>query len=245
MGPLPACWTYIPRSWTCRKPSPGSVHLDLPNPQDCAGDTAHSPCSSIPIAGPTPRCTNPAFRFLPWGTQGPPPLGNTARVSIPRLGLGKSGCLVPLPTPPAPEALSERRKTCSKRLPKYQSAAPSPGEESFSSPAEAAVNKHGTCFISCQGCPLLSTDLTPAPRWERRQEPEAHQQQALPPLFSGSGAQGGPASCEAMADGTGGEVPILHARKAAKQIPALTKREGILADRPPRTTQAQLPTRQL
>ena len=93
----------------------------------------------------------------------------------PGWGSGKV-CFVqrlPLPTLPAPETLSERRKIHSKRLPKYQSAVQSPGEERFSSPAEAAVNKHDTCFISCQGCPLLSTDLTWAPRQKRRQEPES------------------------------------------------------------------------
>lgn len=95
---------------------------------------------------------------------------------------------VPLPTPPAPGMLSERRKTHSKRLPKYQSALQSPREERFSSPAEAAVNKHGTCFIACQGCPLPSAELTPA---QGRSPSHAEPGHLLP----------APASCRATEDG--------------------------------------------
>lgn len=200
----------------------------------------HSPCGSVPIAGCSPCCTNCTSHFPPQGKQGPPPLRNPAGISVPRLRLSKSICFVqqlPLPTSPAPETLSERRKTRSERLSKYQSAVQSPGEERFSSPAEAALNKHGTCFISCQGCPLLLTDLTPA----RRQEPEAHQQQTVPPYFSGSGVVSG--SCLPQGNSRcHGEERCLSCtlRKAAKQIPEMTQHKGILGERPPRTAQALL-----
>lgn len=107
---------------------------------------------------------------------------------------------------------SERRKTPSERLPKYPSAVPSPREERFRSPAEAAVNKHSACFISHHGCPLLSTNLTWAPRWERSQEPQAHQQQTVPPHRSWSGAASRSCPREAMADVPGRSPCPAHHR---------------------------------
>lgn len=145
----------------------------VPNPQGCTEDCT-ALVAAFPSQDPHLAAQTLLFISLPRENKVPPPLQNPMGTSV----LRKSVWFVqqlPLPTLPAPETLSERRKTPGESLPKYQSAVQSPREERFSSPAEAAVNKHSTCFISCQGCPLLSTELTPAPRWKRRQEPEAHQ----------------------------------------------------------------------
>lgn len=208
----------------------------------------------FPLQDPHLAAQTPLFISLHREKQGPPPPRNPVGISVPRLGLRKSIWFVqqlPLPTPPAPETLSERRKTHSERLPKYQSAVQSPGEERFSSPAEAAVNKHGTCFISCQGCPLLSTDLTPAPRQKKSQELEAHQQQTVPPYLTGNGV--GSRSCLLRGNGRhpGEErCQCCTRRKTAEQIPELAQHKGTLGERLHHTarvllSKAQLQTDQL
>lgn len=209
----------------------------------------HSPCGSIPIAGPTPCCTNPAFHFPSQGKtrslSSQKPSGDFCAQAGPQ-----EKHLVCSAAPSAHTACSRNtvreEKTHSERLPKYQSAVQSPGEERFSSPAEAAVNKHGTCFISCQGCPLLSTDLTPAPRQKKSQELEAHQQQTVPPYFTGSGV----ASRSCLLRGNGrrpGEERCLSCtrRRTAEQIPERAQHKGTLGQRLHHTAQVLLSKAQL